>query len=734
MSGGLLRSQSRLFGNFTLRTTTFTTEPSWSEAEAEARRADAIRIASAAITAEEAGDLTLARVAFRRAAELFEWLVPENLDDESRLLSAALYQLAELPAMAGSVIGASDDLYSAFLAADFAAFEDFASQHSELFGLDPEEAPSDQSASGTMQRLLLSALNVIAADMRWGDDRVAEAHNALAQLTDYYRLSRMVSGWLLARAFTTIAQQYSASSLRSVTAPIRDQLSEDGVRALERYIRGAYRSGRPLAWPTQRYGLAQISTSGSYALCTPTGSGKTTVAEIAILHSLYQARSGWDDIGLGRLALYIVPSRALAAEVESRLASSFDDRDAFPIRVVSSYGGNDVAATEDWLTSQAATVIVCTQEKTDGLLRAAGPLFAGRLRLVIVDEAHRVTVGDGSYERPLRLETLIARLRSLRGDDLRIIGLSAVLSSDDESLGRWFNAEQPVNIRVPYQSTRRLFGRLVISGTGEFIAEYDLVNGALVGGAQNSGERPRIPNIVPRCDQLPKVTKGKKRGTWLGTDLQLRAAALWTATHLVSMSPSGGAVLIAVGSKIEDYAASFLDYLNRFEDLPHFFDGPGSGPERAIWQRATAACSDYFGEHSHEYQLLIRGIVVHHGRLPVALSRYFIRLIDMRVVRVCLATSTLSEGVNLPFETILLPSLRGHSGRTRYSAEEIRNLIGRAGRPGYAREGRALVLLGAGAAFGKSAKIYQGLLNELSGDAEPLKPQSALAFILRTFF
>jgi hypothetical protein len=57
---------------------------------------------------------------------------------------------------------------------------------------------------------------------------------------------------------------------------------------------------------------------------------------------------------------------------------------------------------------------------------------------------------------------------------------------------------------------------------------------------------------------------------------------------------------------------------------------------------------------------------------------------------VVVATSTLSQGVNLPFETILIPGLTRQSGRL--SAQEFANLIGRAGRPGVATEGQALVL------------------------------------------
>ena len=57
-------------------------------------------------------------------------------------------------------------------------------------------------------------------------------------------------------------------------------------------------------------------------------------------------------------------------------------------------------------------------------------------------------------------------------------------------------------------------------------------------------------------------------------------------------------------------------------------------------------------------RLLQRGIVVHHGRMPRLLSRLLVEVVEQRIANVVLSTSTLAEGVNLPFEVLLVPSLR----------------------------------------------------------------------------
>lgn len=92
-----------------------------------------------------------------------------------------------------------------------------------------------------------------------------------------------------------------------------------------------------------------------------------------------------------------------------------------------------------------------------------------------------------------------------------------------------------------------------------------------------------------------------------------------------------------------------------------------------------------------QYRLLARGIVVHHGKMPGLLARRLKTVIDRGYVRVIIATSTLSEGVNIPVNFLLIPSVFRSNGEL--PLQEFSNLIGRAGRPGVATEGSALVVL-----------------------------------------
>jgi len=87
---------------------------------------------------------------------------------------------------------------------------------------------------------------------------------------------------------------------------------------LIQFARSAFANRRALVWPAQAAGIERLRANSSFVLCTPTGSGKTTVATLAVVQGLFAAPpddpSGLAALGPGNLILYLVPSRALAAK------------------------------------------------------------------------------------------------------------------------------------------------------------------------------------------------------------------------------------------------------------------------------------------------------------------------------------------------------------------------------------------------------------------------------------
>jgi superfamily II RNA helicase len=141
--------------------------------------------------------------------------------------------------------------------------------------------------------------------------------------------------------------------------------------------------------------------------------------------------------------------------------------------------------------------------------------------------------------------------------------------------------------------------------------------------------------------------------------------------------------------------------LPAWQQLPAY--QPPEGAPGELFAEARAACVDYCGPDSYEVKLLDRGIATSHGQMPQRLRRLMVALIDGKICPITVATATLTEGVNLPFDIIFVTSLRRSAYDnvrerpiiTPFTAAEFRNLAGRAGRPGATKgmEGLTLVAL-----------------------------------------
>ncbi|HAG85567.1 MAG TPA: DEAD/DEAH box helicase, partial [Cyanobacteria bacterium UBA12227] len=134
----------------------------------------------------------------------------------------------------------------------------------------------------------VSALGVLCATMRWGSDsRIQKALDKLTAVSKVVLHGRNPYSWILSKLCAEVAVTYVENNMRQHLNILLQDMSSDGRTIFERYLRYGFRSGRSMAWPSQISGIQALSRQESFALCTPTGSGKTTVAELAILQSLF---------------------------------------------------------------------------------------------------------------------------------------------------------------------------------------------------------------------------------------------------------------------------------------------------------------------------------------------------------------------------------------------------------------------------------------------------------------
>lgn len=690
--------------------------------------------------------------AVKRAAEILEWVSHATLKPAGapfHLLSAAAYQVAGYPAMAlGHLrmmpeVEKSSKILCEFLRGDFdAALTAVQSFWKEQHKLGEDSTLRDVGADDGKQddddrlidfedltvRHVIMCIGTICSYLRTGETALVDrALVKLDGLAQNYLHSRDPYSYLLARLCAGAAHRFIDSSLWPHVERLADEVNTRTRVALTQFARAAFVNRRALVWPAQRAGIDRLAANNSFVLCTPTGSGKTTIATLAAVQGLFLTPSNL--LVAENIVLYLVPSRALAAEVETRFTEDLRDIAAEPVVVTGLYGGADWGPTDAWVQVNQPTVVICTFEKADALLRYLGTLFLDRVRLVVIDEAHMVeqdpnrpdSITDNT-SRALRLEQLSTRL--LRAQDnkgFRIIALSAVAAKAAPAIASWLSSDVgggPVS--STYRSTRQMLGRLEVARSGRFNIRYDLMDGrTLEFEDERTNDGPYVPS------PFPAVPGGVDSD--LGVEKSLRGPTLWAALHLAAERPDGTrpTVMISLTQNVSSFAENCADLLEGWikaeESLPNYWSAADDDPH---WQRCLAAAEDYFTTKSFEYRLLVRGVAVHHGRMPGLLARRLKVAIDRGNVRVVIATSTLSEGVNIPINTLLIPSV--HRSGNVFTTNEFSNLIGRAGRPGVATEGNALIVLpereyrkrSREYVWNRTWEGYENLINELKEATE----------------
>lgn len=137
---------------------------------------------------------------------------------------------------------------------------------------------------------------------------------------------------------------------------------------------------------------------------------------------------------------------------------------------------------------------------------------------------------------------------------------------------------------------------------------------------------------------------------------------------------NGGSVLFYV-SKAKIYNKGFLNEFSKYIDLCKEIDS--ELVDLYIEQIKQYTGGDTIANKNHYSQLIAllkRGIVIHHGSLPLQTRLVIEQFTKDGLCRICFATSTLEQGINMPFDVVFLDRLENSKPLS------VKNLIGRAGR------------------------------------------------------
>jgi len=196
-----------------------------------------------------------------------------------------------------------------------------------------------------------------------------------------------------------------------MTQDIFTQIPENILKHLEKQN---IKELRPSQIKSIKKGL--FKNNHNQIVCTPTGSGKTLVAELAMLHTL---------LNKNKKVIYIVPLKALASEKYKEFLALYGSE--FKIRI-------SIGELQNEKYNYDYDLLIVTSEKLDALLRHDTKILDA-IGLVIVDEIHLLN----DEKRGPTLEILLSIFKT-KFTSVRLIGLSATIGNAKE-LAQWLAAD-----------------------------------------------------------------------------------------------------------------------------------------------------------------------------------------------------------------------------------------------------------------------------------------------------
>lgn len=414
-------------------------------------------------------------------------------------------------------------------------------------------------------------------------------------------------------------------------------------------------------WPPQVQAFEDgVMEDGNFLLVSPPGTGKTLVAEIVTVNEWIENM---------RPSLYLVPYTSLAEEKYQEFDESLGGGLGLDVKKSTDDDFPEPGALFD------AQVLVMTYEKFDSYLRN-NPEYVSNLGCVVVDEFHKISDPD----RGPNLEIAVTELLT-NHPSIKIVGLSATIPNVDE-VQQWLDGEASVS--ADWRQNDLHEGIYVDADrTITFYREDEDIQTDAIDTHYESGYKE---NAI--IDFILGETQAGTDGQALGFAPR-RADAKETATNIAEF--------------IETHQRSYEFGLDS-SALDQIRDQIDALPDQGQNIRVLKRC-------------LSAGVGFHHAGLSHCVKNVLEAGFRRGEIKALIATSTLAAGINLPIKRvfILRPRYGGAQGRDML-VSEYKNLVGRAGRPGYTDEAGEAVLFAA--SQGQAEPLIR---NYIWGDIDPLE-------------
>ncbi|MGJ1322492.1 DEAD/DEAH box helicase [Sphingobacterium faecium] len=547
------------------------------------------------------------------------------------------------------------NLLKSFLRRDFLELNEI------IYGILVNESYSDKNVAQNednqkiYEYVVARALDGFVRYYHSGDARLLESSRELLNHTKEIALLEDDPGiWWIIRLLLLISDGFNEASLWNVLVKYFD-LDDFKVNS---YIKSlVYMEPRGIyeLFLTQRKSLDKVLDQNQHGcvVSIPTSSGKTRIAEIAILHCIQNNPE--------HKVLYIAPFRSLAFEVESGLEKVFEHSG---ITVSHLYGGS-LYSKLDEMAIEEAQVIIATPEKAKAILRGGSGVIQ-QIYLAIIDEGHLL----GGDKRLIMNEIFYEELRyHMLKNGGRFLLLSAVLPNSDD-IAQWLTGSTDTVYRENWRPSDERLG----------ILEWNNNTVNLNWESQDT-ERASFNRRFIVAEELPRVKYQRKDTTKYSLSDKNEAVAA-TAFKLRTFGP----VLIFVGLKASVFVMGRAYLKAMGKDAEDF-----KWKNKFDWRSFEVACIEAYGVSNEWLYYAQKGILCHHAGLHADVRLPMERLMRTDKPLVIISTSTLGQGVNLGVSTVIFSTL--HQARQEITARDFWNIAGRAGRAFVDHEGKILVAL-----------------------------------------
>jgi len=409
--------------------------------------------------------------------------------------------------------------------------------------------------------------------------------------------------------------------------------------------------------PTQFLALTTtqlIQSKTNAVISLPTSTGKTLLSEMAII----------TGVGEGRIGVFVVPYVALGRQIANRVQSHLPD--GWKLHRI--FGGYSEPVQFDG--NDGRNFVVATPERLDVLLRSR-PDLINRIDCVVFDEAHIIENGD----RGMRVESLVTRLllRQSSGAPVRIILVSAVIPNT-ALLAKWTNAKPETIVSNDWSSSSR---RIALWHGGQYLTWYHSGDPLTPEGVEKfkpivTVSLPWPHYFVPRTGDFAEAKFYEKADA---ENVAFLLSYLWEKYH----QP----VLCVCATKDMTRRVTAV-VRGRFQALEKL------GAHTA---RAVALIAERYRHCLHLKIALESGVAYHNAGLPHDLRAAIEDAASDKELRIVVATTTLAEGIDLPFRVTVLADWLGYKNQKQEPLAPllVRNIAGRCGRAGRFTEGDVVV-------------------------------------------